>query len=517
MTKELEFIDLSVSSGQKSLLSKARGALRSGELVAVVGRSGSGKTLLTKAIMGLLPEQLQATGQISLDGQRLDQLSDKAMNQIRGQRISMLFQQPKRVMNPRMTIRAHLLEAMGVRTWGKSKTHEAQVCALLEEVGLSPAAQIAGMRPDQLSGGMAQRAMLAIALAANPEFILADEPTSSLDSILKAEVLQLLRKKQQERGVGVLFITHDIASIQHIADRVVVISDGQIVDQCPTAQLFSKDRHAKTRELVEASLPALRATRTESSEPLLEAKEASKNYTRKAKGPAALQPTSLSLHSGQVLGVVGRSGSGKSTFARLLAGLEVPTSGQIINQHAGDVATRVQIIAQEPYSSFDPRLDLRTSMSAAVHRLPASEITERMSRVMAQVGLPEDLLERRPGQCSGGQLQRLAIARALLTEPQVLICDESTSALDSVAQRHILDLLLELRNSMGLSLVVISHDMGVIRYVSDDVAVFYEGELVEHRPLKDFLANAEHQHSKDLIAALDITAAVSSTRGQSGA
>ncbi|MBF6670500.1 ABC transporter ATP-binding protein [Glutamicibacter sp. FBE19] len=507
MAKELEFIDLSVSSGQKLLLSSARGALRSGELVAVVGRSGSGKTLLTKAIMGLLPEQLQAEGQVLLDGQRLDQLGDKAMDQVRGRRISMLFQQPKRVMNPRMTIRAHLLEAMGAHGWGKARLHEPRVLALLEEVGLFPAAQVAGKRPDQLSGGMAQRAMLAIALAADPEFILADEPTSSLDSILKAEVLQLLRRKQQERGVGVLFITHDIASIQHIADRVVVVSDGLIVDQCPTAQIFSKDRHAKTRELVEAALPAPREPRTETSGCLLEAVEASKNYTRRAKGQAALKPTSLCLHGGQVLGVVGRSGSGKSTFARLLAGLEQPTTGRIITEHNGDAATRVQVIAQEPYSSFDPKLAIRTSMSAAVHRLPVEQARERMAQAMSQVGLPEGLLERRPGQCSGGQLQRLAIARALLTNPQVLICDESTSALDSVAQRHILDLLLELRDKMGLSLVVISHDMDVIRYASDDVAVFYEGELVEHRPLNDFLTNAEHQHSKDLVAALDITAA----------
>lgn len=507
MTKELQFTDLSVSAGEQSLLSEARGALRAGELVAVVGRSGSGKTLLTKAIMGLLPDQLRAEGQILLDGQRLDQLSDKEMNAVRGGRISMLFQQPKRVMNPRMTIRAHLLEAMGAHGWGKAKAHETQVLSLLEEVGLSPAKDIAAKRPDQLSGGMAQRAMLAIALAGDPEFILADEPTSSLDSILKAEVLQLLRHKQQERGVGVLFITHDIASIQHIADRVVVVSAGQIVDQCPTAQLFSKDRHAKTRELIEASLPIIRSPRAGDSVCLLEAAGASKNYTRRAKGKAALNPTTLRLHSGQVLGVVGRSGSGKSTFARLLAGLEQPTTGQIINQH-DDVPTQVQIIAQEPFSSFDPRLTIRTSMSAAVHRLSEADGRERMKQAVAQVGLPEELLDRRPSQCSGGQLQRLAIARALLTEPQVLICDESTSALDSVAQRHILDLLLELRDKMGLSLVVISHDMDVIRYVSDNVAVFFEGELVEHRRLTDFLNAPLHQHSQDLVAALDATSAV---------
>ena len=512
MTKELEFIDLSVSTGEKSLLFKARGALRAGELVAVVGRSGSGKTLLTKAIIGLLPQSLQTEGQILLDGQRLDQLTDKELDAVRGRRISMLFQQPKRVMNPRLTIRAHLLEALGARGWNQARKHEDQVLSLLEEVGLLPAADIASKHPDQLSGGMAQRAMLAIALAADPEFILADEPTSSLDSILKSEVLQLLRTWQTAgTWSGSLFITHDIASIQHIADRVVVVSDGQIVDHCPTAQILSKDRHAKTRELVEAALPAQREPRTEDSDCLLEAVAASKNYTRRAKGPAALKPTTLRLHSGQVLGVVGRSGSGKSTFARLLAGLEKPTTGQIINQHQPETATRVQIIAQEPYSSFDPRLSLHTSLSAAVHRLPESQASEHIARAMVQVGLSEDLLDRTPGQCSGGQLQRMAIARALLTEPQVLICDESTSALDSVAQRHILDLLLELREKMGLSLVVISHDMEVIRYVSDDVAVFFEGELVEHRPLADFLSKARHQHSKELVAALDVTAAIATS------
>ena len=508
MTESLEFIDLSVRSSGKTLLTAMSGAIRSGELVAVVGRSGSGKTLLTKAIIGLLPPQLQAEGQILLDGERIDQLEGKAMDTVRGQRIGMLFQQPKRVLNPRMSIRSHLLEALGVFGPGKAKKHEAKVQSLLEEVGLSPAADIAGKRPDQLSGGMAQRAMLAIALAADPEFILADEPTSSLDSILKAETLQLLRSKQLERGLGVLLITHDIASIQHIADRVLVVSDGAIVDHCLTSQLFAKDSHAKRRELIEAALPAAHAPREFAAGSLLQVVGAGKNYTRKAKGPAALQATTVSLHGGEVLGVVGRSGSGKSTFARLLAGLEKPTEGQILSPERDGKSAAVQLIAQEPYSSFDPRLPLRTSLLAAVHRLPADQASAEIDAALDQVGLQVELLDRKPGQCSGGQLQRAAIARALLAKPQVLVCDESTSALDSVAQRHILDLLLGLRTRLGLSLVVISHDMGVIRYVSDNVAVFYEGRLVEHRRLDDFLSSPKHHHSKDLVAALDIPAPV---------
>ncbi len=504
MTESLEFADLSVRSAESTLLTAMSGAIRAGELVAVVGRSGSGKTLLTKAILGLLPPQLQAEGKILLNGDSIGHLQGKAMDAVRGQRIGMLFQQPKRVLNPRMSIRAHLLEALGVFGPGKAKRHEEKVLSLLEEVGLVPAADVAGKRPDQLSGGMAQRAMLAIALAADPEFILADEPTSSLDSILKAETLQLLRSKQLERGLGVLLITHDIASIQHIADRVLVVSGGTIVDHCLTSQLFAKDSHKKRRELIEAALPSGHDPRHFAANPVVQALGVGKNYTRKAKGPAALQATNATLHAGEVLGVVGRSGSGKSTFARLLAGLEKPTEGQILLPFREGKKPVVQLIAQEPYSSFDPRLPLRTSLLAAVHRLPADEASIEIENAFDQVGLQADLLDRRPGQCSGGQLQRAAIARALLAKPQVLVCDESTSALDSVAQRQILDLLLGLRSQLGLSLVVISHDMGVIRYVSDNVAVFYEGQLVEHRRIDDFLSSPEHPHSKDLVAALGI-------------
>ncbi|MFJ2618416.1 ABC transporter ATP-binding protein [Glutamicibacter sp. NPDC087344] len=512
MTRELVFTDLCVTSARKSLLSTVSGSLQAGELVAVVGRSGSGKTMLTKAIMGLLPAQLELTGQVVLDGQRIDQLKSQDMDQVRGQRIGMLFQQPKRVLNPRLSIRAHMLEALGAYGWGKSRLHEAKIHSLLEEVGLFPAAEIAGKLPDQLSGGMAQRAMLAIALAADPDFILADEPTSSLDSTLKAEVLQLLRSKQQERSLGVLLITHDISSIRSIADRVVMVSDGAIVDQCSTTELFAEDRHPLTQELVQASLPATHPGREVSATALLQSVEAGKNYTRKAKGPAALAPTTLTLHTGEILGVVGRSGSGKSTFARLLAGLEKPSTGQIIAPEGTTEIPAVQVISQEPYASFDPRLPLRTGLLAAVHRLPAEQATDEIMQALAKVGLPPELLERKPGQCSGGQLQRMSIARALLVKPQVLICDESTSALDSVAQRHILDLLLELREQLGVGLVVISHDLEVIRYVSDSVAVFFEGRLVEHRSLGDFLSSPEHPHSKDLVAALDRSGPVQPAR-----
>ncbi|MFL4473533.1 ABC transporter ATP-binding protein [Paeniglutamicibacter sp. MACA_103] len=503
MASQLEIKDLSVRAGTNLLLDGISCSVRSGELVAVVGRSGSGKTMLTKAIMGLLPSGLQATGQILLDGQRLDTLGERHKDAVRGRKIGMLFQQPKRVMNPRMTVRAHLLEAMGATGFRKPGNAEKNIESLLQEVGLSPAAEIARMRPDQLSGGMAQRVMLAIALAADPAYILADEPTSSLDSILKAEILELLRRRQLERGLGILLITHDIASVQHIADRVIVVSDGAIVDQCPTSAMFSAPRHEKTRELLSATASVTREPQEIATHCVLRADAVGKNYTRRAKGAAALNPTSMSLHAGEVLGVVGRSGSGKSTFARLLAGLERPTHGEITGQTEGAQSTGVQIIPQEPFGSFDPALDLRTSLMAAVHRLPDSEAAQLIERAVARVGLPVRLLDRLPAQCSGGQLQRMAIARALLVQPDVLICDESTSALDSVAQRHILDLLLQLRERMGISLVVISHDMDVIRYVSDRVAVFYAGNLVELEPLAQFLAAPEHPHSQQLVRSVD--------------
>lgn len=494
--------DLNVTIGGVPLLRSLSFDLRAGEFLAVVGRSGSGKTLLTRAVDRLLPAGSISTGSISVDGLELSSLDDRAMDAVRGRRVAMLFQQPKRVLNSRMSVRSHLIEAMGLPPlaahW-KRKALDSRIAEMLDDVGLSDKDDVAGMLPGQLSGGMAQRVMLAIALAADPGYILADEPTSSLDPILKSEVMALLRRKQRERDLGVLFITHDIASIERSADRIIVINEGMIVEEGTRQELFASAQHPVTRELLHAAEVPVRARLREHKSVIVEAQGVSRSFGRRRRR-IALYPTNVALEEGEILGVLGRSGSGKSTFARILANLDIPSTGTVTRGDGQGSSTRVTLIAQEPYSSFDPTLTLRESLSAAVSGLSRDAADERIREAVTQVGLPWELLKRLPARCSGGQLQRMAIARALLVDPQVLICDESTSALDSVAQRHILDLLLELNEVMGLALIVISHDLDVIRYVSDRVAVFYEGEVVEDRPLAEFLSTPKHPYSKRLVA-----------------
>ncbi|GAB3619896.1 ABC transporter ATP-binding protein [Glutamicibacter endophyticus] len=484
-----------------ALLHEVNLSLRRGELLALVGRSGSGKTMITRALTGLTPPELHARGQLVLDGQRLDQAPPATLRAVRGARIGMLFQQPKRVLNPRLSIAAHLYEALGAFSPATRAAAARQIPELLAEAGLDDPRKVARMRPGQLSGGMAQRAMVAIALAGNPDYLLADEPTASLDSVLKHEVLELLRDRQRERGLGVLLITHDLSSVYSLADRIAVLEHGRIVEAGPATSLLAAPEHPETGRLLAAGLRGSASARSITGAPVLEARGLEARYRRGKRSTPALWPTTLTLHRGEVLGVVGRSGSGKSTFARVLAGLQAPSAGSI-HRHLGDVSpTAVQLISQEPAASFDPRLTVRESLNAAVHRLPAARANELIEQSVARVGLDTALCDRRPRSCSGGQLQRLSIARALLAEPQVLICDESTSALDTVAQRHILDLLLRLRSELGLSLVVISHDMQVIGHVADTVAVFDSGRLIEHRPAAELFASPQHEQTRALLAA----------------
>ncbi|WP_418907718.1 ABC transporter ATP-binding protein [Glutamicibacter endophyticus] len=502
MHKALELRDYTLRRADgAALLQGVNLTLRPGELLALVGRSGSGKTLITRALTGLTSPQLHAQGQLLLDGERLDNAAPQTLRALRGARIGMLFQQPKRVLNPRLSIAAHLYEALGAFGPARRAAASRRIPELLAEAGLKDPHRVARMRPGQLSGGMAQRAMVAIALAADPDYLLADEPTASLDSVLKHEVLELLRSRQRERGLGVLLITHDLASVRSLADRIAVLEHGHLAESGPATGLLDTPEHRATRELLEASLHPVAGTAPATGAPVLEAQAVEGRYRGAKRADPALWPTTLTLHRGEVLGVVGQSGSGKSTFARLLAGLQKPSAGSVRRSHGAEAPNAVQLISQEPAASFDRRLTLRESLSAAVHRLPSAQANELIDRAVARVGLDVALCDRRPGTCSGGQLQRMSIARALLAEPRVLICDESTSALDTVAQRHILDLLLQLRTELGLSLVIISHDMQVVGHMADNVAVFGQGRLLEHRPAAELFATPHHEQTRALLAA----------------
>ncbi|WP_120519957.1 ATP-binding cassette domain-containing protein [Arthrobacter celericrescens] len=482
-----------------------------GEFVALVGGSGSGKTMTAMSVLGLLPARLALeSGSIRLGSTELTTAPETDLDKIRGGRIGMLFQQPKRMFNPNRRIGRHLLEPLRIHAGLRGARAREKALGLLAEVGFDDPRAGARSYPHQLSGGMAQRAMTALALAGRPDFLLADEPTSALDKVLERQILQLLDRERAGRGLGILYITHNLASVAAFADRVLVMESGRVVESGPTREVLGRPQAAYTRSLLDASnlqpvdVPA--PPRDESD--MLALKAVGKSFSADRRSKAALAGVSLELKKGEILGVLGQSGSGKSTLARLIVGLEKADRGTIslhgdLPKGPQGAATAVQLVFQEPHGSFDPRITLRSSLEAPLLRsgLTAEERGRRVKAVLAEVGLEAVLLDRRPAQCSGGQLQRATIARALLLEPQVLICDEATSALDALTQRTILDLLRRLHRDRGLSLLMITHDMDVVRHMCQRVAVLYQGALVELAETAAFFAGPKHEHSRALVEA----------------
>lgn len=482
-----------------------------GEFVALVGGSGSGKTLTAMSCLRLLPPRLGITGgSIRLGDLDLTRAAEPELNGVRGGRLGMLFQQPGRMFNPNRTVGHHLREPLRLHAGLRGSGARGRALELLDEVGFADPASGLRAYPHQLSGGMAQRAMTAVALAGQPEMLLADEPTSALDKVLERQILQLLDRERQERGLGILYITHNIASVAAYADRVLVMNAGSVVEEGSMSELLTRPRDPYTEELLTAArlAPGSRRRPPSTEREILVLDRVGKSFpAARRKRSAALEDVSLSLRRGEILGILGQSGSGKSTLAKAVVGLEPVSTGSITRYPDGadgQRTTAVQLVFQEPHSAFDPRMTLRTSLQAPLraHRgLTSAERDDRISAVMKEVDLDESLLDRHPGQCSGGQLQRATIARALLLEPQILICDEATSALDALSQRTVLNLLLRLQREHRLSLIVISHDMDVVRYMCDRVAVILEGRVVEVARTRDFFATPLHPHSRTLVAA----------------
>lgn len=513
-----------------------------GEFVALVGASGSGKTMTALSVLGLLPPRMEVGhGSIQLGGTDLRGIGEPELNRVRGGRIGMLYQQPKRIFNPRKTIGSHLAEPLKLHRGLRGRAAVLEALDLLADAGFEEPELCARSYPHQLSGGMAQRAMVALAMAGEPELLLADEPTSALDKVLERQILKLIDRQRQSRGLGVLFITHDLAAVSAFADRVVVMDAGRVLESGPVKTVLDTPRTQYTRDLLAASAltPATAvvpsaATDGAPSTPghaggqtILDLDNVTKRFRSGGRAARpALDGLSLEFRTGEILGILGQSGSGKSTLARLIVGLEVPDLGSITrypsgkpghtpgtvqtqvkrtrSRHARISEKDVQLVFQEPHDVFDPRMKLHTSLEAPLLQLPnctPQDRAARIERVVREVELDPALLDRYPGQCSGGQLQRLTIARALLLEPAVLICDEATSALDAVTQRRILDLLLRLHRERELSLIMISHDMNVIRYMCHRVAVLFQGALVELAPTAGFFCDPQHRHSKELVAA----------------
>ena len=533
MSPLLQVRDLHVHFGAKEVVRGVSFDIAAGEKLALVGESGSGKTITALSLLRLAGNAA-ITGQALLQGRGdLLALTEREMRGVRGGDIAMVFQEPMTALNPLMTIGAQIAEILLLKQ-GLTGAQCAQAAIeLLAKTGIPEPARRANSFPHQLSGGQRQRAMIAMALASSPKLLLADEPTTALDVTLRGQILDLLSDLQRQTGMAVLLITHDLNLVRRFADRVAVMEQGVLVEQGPVAQVFAAPQHAYTRRLI-ASQPrrdVALADPPPGTAPVVKTQDLRvvyptplpgiKGWFRKGEF-VAVHGATLQLLPGQTLGVVGESGSGKSTLAQAILGL-LPYTGQLevggkawqqpatrntpSNQQ---LRRRVQVVFQDPFSSLSPRLTVEEIVGEGlkVHEPVLAERRARVEAALHEVGLAEAqyprLLERYPHEFSGGQRQRLAIARALIVQPQVLVLDEPTSALDVTIQQQVLGLLQRLQKEKGLSYLLITHDVDVIRAMAHDVLVMKDGAVLESGTVDEVLDAPQHPYTQRLVAAASL-------------
>ncbi|MDP7725757.1 ABC transporter ATP-binding protein [Mycobacterium sp. TY814] len=509
-------------------------SVRRGQTVAVVGESGSGKSTTAAAILGLLsPGGRITAGRIMFDGQDITGAGRRLMRSVRGREIGYVPQDPMTNLNPVWKVGFQVREALRVNTEGRDARRRA--VQLLADAGMPNPDKQAGRYPHQLSGGMCQRALIAIGLAGRPQLLIADEPTSALDVTVQRQVLDHLQRLTDELGTALLLITHDLALAAERAERVVVMHHGTVVESGAAQAILREPRHEYTRRLV-AAAPSVTArdkraaqirerVATEAAEharaqdDILVASGLTKVYPESGGVPwrrtefRAVDGVSFRVRRASTLAVVGESGSGKSTVARMVLGLLPPTSGSVVfdGTDVGAVRKtlafrrRIQPVFQNPYSSLDPMYSVFRAIEEPlrIHRVGDRRQREQAVReLLEQVALPSSVFDRLPRELSGGQRQRVAIARALALRPDVLVCDEAVSALDVLVQAQILDLLGELQANLGLTYLFISHDLAVVRQISDDVLVMQSGKVVEHSPTEAVFTRPAHAYTRQLLEAI---------------
>ncbi|MGE2817636.1 dipeptide ABC transporter ATP-binding protein [Mycobacterium heidelbergense] len=494
-----------------------------GQTVAVVGESGSGKSTTAAAVLGLLPPGGRITaGRIMFDGRDITSADRRALRSIRGRSIGYVPQDPMTNLNPVWKVGFQIREALRANTNGRSARRRA--LELLAEAGMPDPAKLAGRYPHQLSGGMCQRALIAIGLAGRPQLLIADEPTSALDVTVQRQVLDHLQRLTDELGTALLLITHDLALAAERAERVVVVHHGSVVESGAAQAILQDPQHEYTRRLV-AAAPSLTArgprSRPEDGDDVLVASELTKVYRESHGAPwrrtefRAVDDVSFRLRRASTLAIVGESGSGKSTVARMALGLLQPTSGSVVfdgtrvdtpdRDAAMAFRRRVQPVFQNPYSSLDPMYSVFRTIEEPlrIHRVgDRGQRRRAVHELVDQVALPSSVLGRLPRELSGGQRQRVAIARALALRPEVLVCDEAVSALDVLVQAQILELLARLQAELGLAYLFISHDLAVIRQIADDVLVMRAGRVVERAPTEELFARPGHEYTRQLLEAI---------------
>ncbi|MET8874875.1 ABC transporter ATP-binding protein [Nocardia sp. NPDC004604] len=516
------FVRYRSDSGPVTALADVSLTVARGEVVALVGESGSGKSTLAQSVIGLLGPNAEITGgTVTFDGAKVDTASERALRRIRGARIGFVPQDPGLSLNPVRRVGAQVAEALLVHGLADRRDAAARAVELLAEAGLDRPELRAAQYPHELSGGQRQRVLIAAALIAGPELVIADEPTSALDATVARRVLDKLAAQTAARGTAVLLITHDLAIAAERADRLVVLSGGEIVETGPTATLLAEPRHPYTKRLLAAS-PSLapfdgfRAPRVSAGPPLLTVRNVHKRFRAQA-GDAvtAVAGVGFELGRGETLSLVGESGSGKSTTARIALRLTEPDSG-VVTFDGHDLTTvkggrlhalrqRFQVVYQNPYGSLDPRWRIGSIIEEPLRAYAVGDRKARQARVrelLDQVALPEHFAQRRPAELSGGQRQRVAIARALALHPDLLVLDEPVSALDASVQAQILELLDRLQTELGLSYLFISHDLAVVRRISDRVAVMRHGRIVESGSTADIFDNPQHEYTRELLSAV---------------
>ncbi|WP_292786324.1 MULTISPECIES: ABC transporter ATP-binding protein [unclassified Microbacterium] len=503
--------------------------IAAGETVAVVGESGSGKSTTAAAVNRLLPENGVITaGSIRFEGRELTDLPENAMVSLRGAGIGLVPQDPMSNLNPLMRVGEQIGEALEVHGYTSGDGTKARVVELLEMVGIPDAARRATQYPHEFSGGMRQRALIAMGLACKPRLLIADEPTSALDVTVQRRILDQLDQLTDELGTAVFLITHDLALAAERADRIVVMFRGRVVEEGTSADVLGNPQHEYTRQLL-AAAPSLASRRdalptrevTTDAVPFVEIRDLRKEFplrNAKAGEPqtfTAVDGVSFSIRRGTTVSIVGESGSGKSTTANMVLGLEDATSGAILFDGTDLTALRrtelfalrrrVQPVFQNPYASLDPRYTVEQSIAEPlrVHRIgTAASRHARVLELLEQVALPAAMAERLPHELSGGQRQRVAIARALALEPELVVLDEAVSALDVLVQAQILELLADLQKNLGLSYLFISHDLAVVRMISDEVHVMQRGVVVESGTPESIFDTPQHPYTRELLAAI---------------
>ncbi|TPL80150.1 ABC transporter ATP-binding protein [Mesorhizobium sp. B2-3-14] len=519
--------------GSREVVSDLSLTLKRGETLCIAGESGSGKSMTALAIMQLLPQPAAriSAGTIHLGATELTALDERRMRRVRGDRIAMIFQEPMTSLNPVLSIGRQLTESIEAHTSLSRDEARQRAIEALKAVRISEAESRLRQFPHELSGGMRQRVMIAMALALEPDVLIADEPTTALDVTVQGEVLELLRDLQQKHGTSVILITHDMGVVAEMADRVIVMRHGRMVEEGKTSDIFAHPQAEYTRELL-AAVPRIgsgagrqKSREAEAATPAKVAEVTDLHvrfdlrggvFGRVTRRVHAVEGVSFSIAPNETLALVGESGCGKSTTAKALAGL-VPYSGDIVvggrnlsglgRDERKAVRRDVQMIFQDPYASLDPRMRVGDLVAEPllIHGIASKEQRrERVAALFDRVGLSSDQMELYPHEFSGGQRQRVCIARALALRPKLIIADESVSALDVSVQARVLDLLKELQREFGVAYLFISHDMAVVENISDRVAVMYLGQIVEMGTRDQVFSNPRHPYTRRLIEAVPV-------------